>query len=1110
MTQLLCLLFSFSLFCQQIQTSPLPPLLRGNNTENKFLIGEKGFYPLYNYSTKEYRALPQNWAIIQDKRGVMYFGNNQGILEYDGVSWRMIKVNNESNIRSYAIDDKGKIFLGALGEFGYMSPDSLGNMRYVSLLPHVDKNDLDFSDIWCTQSAKDGIYFQSDNKIFRWDGKNMKVWNAEKSFHRIFYVNGHLFVREREVGLLEIEGDNLTLLKGGETFAEESVYAMIPFPGKIDNGTSSNILLCTKKKGLYILKPSLKNTYEGASFVLESFPTQVDPFLLENLSYHLLKTEVGYSVATVTKGAVIIDAEGNLVSFLNKDIGLQDETIYSQYVDASGNLWLATSNGISRVAIKSPVTHFTDKNGPGGTVQSIIRHNNTLYVTTVQGVYSLNPGNVINGNALSPASFEKIPSINEECWDLYSFKSGNYSTLLAASNGSIYSIDAQKRISPLFPYGPWVLHCSNFDSSRIFLGLNNGFASIYWNGTKWIDEGSILEIKESVRSINEDKDGNVWLGHDNGTIKVSFKNHQHAARKNNDTQSYRYVKYSSSAGLPDGSVELEDVNGEILFFTAKGIYSMKDEKFSPDTAFGSQFSDGTHQVYRVAVDNQSGKIWMETYYTEKNKFEFGFLKKNKNGGYDWITNPFLTYSDEIIHVIFHDGNGITWFGGAAGLFRYDANEDVNESQPFTSIIRKVTIGKDSTIFNGTSFDSSKITSLLQNQLLKYELPFANNSIIFEFSALDFINEGAEQFQYFLEGFDKEWSNFKHETKAVYTNLPEGSYSFHVKAKNVFNKESSEAIYEFVILPPWYRTWWAYVLYVLSSIGFIWGVVTYFSHGLKRIIRERTAEVVKQKEEIEYKNRNITDSINYAKRIQEAILPQYEIMRSRFPESFILYKPKDIVAGDFYWFAEKDRKFIIAACDCTGHGVPGAFMSLIGYSLLNEVLLEKSFSDPAAALDSMKKGIVKSLGQTGQSGEQKDGMDMSLVSLEVSLVGKKINHKLCYAGANNSLYLIRKGELIELTADKMPIGIYLGIDKPFTNKEMLLEPGDTFYLFTDGYADQFGGDKGKKLTKKRFKEILLSLQKENLGDQKNILENSLNEWAGTEQQVDDILVIGIRI
>lgn len=1075
-------------------------------------VGENGFYPIYNYSTKTYKAVPQNWAITQDKRGVMYFGNNQGVLEYDGVSWRRMKVNNETNIRSLAIDEKGKIFVGAFGEFGYLEPDSSGNMRYVSLTGYLNDGDKDFTDVWCTIAAKDGVYFQADNKIFRWDGKKIKTWSAEKSFHRSFKIYDRIFVREREVGLLEISGDNLSLVKGGEAFAEESVYAMIPFPGGNTESSEKNILISTKSKGLFIMKLALNEdpSSSAPSFVLEKFTTQVDPFILENFSYHILKTDAGYSVASVTKGCVIIDSHGNLVSLLNKFVGLQDEIIYSQFVDASGNLWLALSNGISRISINSPITYFSDKNGLGGTVQKVIRHEGTIYATTALGVYYLRPGSVLNGNEIFPSGFEKIASINEECWDLLSFRRGNHSSLLVAANKNIYSVDGQKRVASVFPYGPWALHLSKFDSSRVYLGLDNGFASIYWDGIKWKDEGMILEIKESVRSLSEDEEGNVWLGHTTGTIKLSFKNAGKGVRKNNDTQSYSYQKFDNSAGLPKGVVHAQNVNGNMLFGTTKGIFKFSDGKFVPDKSMGSRFTDGGFEIHRISYEENTGKIWVEAYMTETNKFEFGFLKKEADGKYSWNITSFLPYSDDVIHSIFHDTNGITWFGGAAGLFRYNSNITTNEDRPYNTIIRRVTIGKDSTIFNGTFYDSDKISSLEQNATLKSVLPFENNSVIFEFSALDYVNEGAELYQYFLEGFDKGWSNWKNETKAVYTNLPEGSYFFRVKAKNIFNKESNEAVYEFTIQPPWYRTWWAYVLYFLSSIAFIWGVVTYSSRGLKRIIIERTAEIVKQKEEIEYKNRNITDSINYAKRIQEAILPHYEVMRSRFPESFILYKPKDIVAGDFYWFAEKDRKFMVAACDCTGHGVPGAFMSLIGYSLLNEVILEKALTTPSHALDAMKKGIIKSLGQTGQEGEQKDGMDMALVSLDVTLENSKVIHKLTYAGANNSLYLIRKGELIELNADKMPIGIYHGQDRPFTNKELILESGDTFYLFTDGYADQFGGEQGKKLTKKRFKDVLIHIQEQNMKSQKATLEKTLSNWAGEQQQVDDVLVIGMRI
>lgn len=1070
--------------------------------EGKIIIGEKGYYPYTNYSSKVYKAAPQNWAILQDKRGVLYVGNNEGILEYDGTNWRLIKVANETNVRSLAMDDNGKIYAGAYAEFGYLEPDARGNISYVSLIPKLPKEERDFGDVWYIISAKDGIYFQSSNKIFRWDGKNFKVWNAEASFHRIYYAGERLWVRQRNVGLMELRNDQLVLVRGGGVFAQEGIAGMIPLAVK----PLYNVLVCTVTKGLYILKEMSASS--GTDIAIERFQTEIDPFFFQNIGYYILKVNGMYSVATVTKGIVNLDVQGKLMNFFNKNVGLPNNVVYHQMQDASGNLWVATDNGLSKISISSPITLFSDKNGLEGIVQSIVRHNNTMYAATSLGIYMLRPGYVLNGIEFFPASFEKVPSVNEFCWNILSFRNRDYSTLLCVSNNEIFTLDDQLRRKSILKSSPWITYQSLKDSSRVFIGLENGLASVYWNGIQWLEEPTIHEIKENIHSIVEGKDGTLWLGHTKGVIKLSFDNNEKNIRKN--TSNYSLIKYGTSAGLPQGIVEVENVNGELLFGTVKGIYRFVGEKFVLDSKISDALGTEERQIHRISPDPR-GNIWIETFFSHKKKFEFGFLKKEKNGNYSWNITPFLPYSDDVIHTIYHQSDEITWFGGAGGIFRYNPNEALLNHHPtYSSIIRKVTVGKDSVLFNGTFYDSSNISSFVQDASLKHILSYRNNSITFEFSALDFSNESLNQYRYFLEGFDSEWSHWKNETKAVYTNLPEGKYTFRVKAKNIFNQESIEATYEFSITPPWYRTWWAYVLYVFSSVSFIWGVVIYSSRGLKAIIRERTAEIVRQKEEIEDKNRNITDSINYAKRIQEAILPDYELMHSRFPESFILYRPKDIVAGDFYWFAEKDRKFIVAACDCTGHGVPGAFMSLIGYSLLNEVLLEKTFTNPANALDSLKHGIIKSLGQTGQEGEQKDGMDMSLVTLELELSGKKMNQKLNYAGANNPLYLIRKGALIELSADKMPIGIYLGVDKPFSNKEMLLEPGDTFYMFSDGYADQFGGEEGKKFTKKRFKDTLLSIQHEPMHRQKVILDDTMNKWLGKEQQIDDILIIGIRV
>ena len=290
-------------------------------------------------------------------------------------------------------------------------------------------------------------------------------------------------------------------------------------------------------------------------------------------------------------------------------------------------------------------------------------------------------------------------------------------------------------------------------------------------------------------------------------------------------------------------------------------------------------------------------------------------------------------------------------------------------------------------------------------------------------------------------------------------------------------------------------------------GFNLGAVDYItkpfneSELLSRVSTQVTLK--KSHDEISQNLKLITYSLDYAEKIQEAVLPLPELLDDVFPECFFLYKPKDIVSGDFYWINRIKNFVFIAAADCTGHGVPGAFMSMLGITLLNEVVTKSSLDNPDQILNSLRQKIKSSLNQTGELMEQKDGMDIAFCMINTE------DLHLQYAGAYNPLYIFRNNELIEFKGDRQPIGIHIK-ETDFTNHQIDLQKGDAIYIFSDGYYDQFGGDKNKKFNVKRFKQLLKDINQKPMKEQHNILSNSFEDWKGDNEQIDDVLVIGMRI
>lgn len=1131
---------------------------------------ERGEIIIRNYHQKEYKGSAQNFGIVQDKRGVMYFANNGGVLEYDGVSWRLIRLPDNSIVKSLAIDENGRIFVGALNELGYLAPDSSGYLSYFSLTKHVPDSARNFEFIWKVFSSNKGIFFQSSEFLFLWNGETMKHWKPESIIvsNGSYLINGKLYLCLLKKGLYILNGDDIVPVIDGEEFSDKPIADMVLME-------NDKILVATKNHGVYLItsdglsdnyssglnnKKNSEKFLNGKSFY-GVFSENTDHFLKEKAIFNVIKINDDlFAFGTQGDGLVIVHKDGYIVQNITKENGLQDNIIRFQFIDSHGNLWIALDNGIAKIEINSPITFFTDKSGIKGTVEAISRFNETLYVGTHSGIYYLSNKKNSNNENAPISKFVPVPGPSMECWDMITFKKGNFSALIAGLNDGVFEVKRDNSMSLISKCSPWTLFQSKKDPSRLYIGLDDGLMSVYYDNGKWINEGPIKGISELVFNIAEDEEGNLWLGtQKQGVIKLNFYMSEEFSELIGRKRIQRDIKifrYNTQDGLPEGDfIAIKEKKSPVLFGTDEGIFRFdkKNEHFFQDSIILKNINRQGRGIHRFNKDGK-GNLWMVNY--QGSEFEVGFAKFLSDSDIIWNSTPFVEISKGVIHSMYHDDRGITWLGGVDGLFKYDSNIEKDYTKTYNSLIRKVTLGEDSTIFKGTNFDDNGLVSLPQPVWFKNTLTHGNNSITFEFAAQSYENEAATLYTRYLEGFDKNWSEWKPETKAVYTNLHEGTYVFRVKAKNLYKTISTEANYEFTILPPWYRTIWAYILYVLLFFGILYAGIKMNirrleakNQELEIIVADRTKEVVRQKEVIEHKNRDIMDSINYAQGIQQAILPPDEKFKNYLPDSFILFMPRDVVSGDFYWMEVVENgsskpAVLFSVCDCTGHGVPGGFVSMVGQNGLRRAVNEQGLAKPAEILDSVSLIVEEAF----RKGKRKDGMDSivcSLIKSEKDNTGTILE----YSAANNPLYLVRKKEngllneivpvlrissielnkeehtiqeksiepdietdshyLFHLDPDKQPVGAY-DYRKPFSNHHFVLKQGDTIYLSSDGFRDQFGGSKGKKYMAKNFKQLLVSIQNQTMDEQQFFLQKNIQDWMGNEEQNDDICVIGVRV
>jgi len=662
-------------------------------------------------------------------------------------------------------------------------------------------------------------------------------------------------------------------------------------------------------------------------------------------------------------------------------------------------------------------------------------------------------------------------------------------------------------------------------ASRTFIPFSQKYPSVSSN---------ILNNRRVV-CITEDHNGDMWIGTDKGVLRFQ--------RKFEQITSYNKI-YQGSITVEIGFVFsiVHDKDNNIWIGTENGLncYAQNQDVFFRYNETGREMDLSSRLIYSLHVDSKN-RLWVGT--------ASGLNRYNPD------KENFTVYTEEsglpndLINAIIEDNNYCLWLSTNKGLSKFDIekreflNFDITEGlQSYEFNHSAASKSKDGEIFFGgisgfnsfypdklpknpyrpeiviTSFElidnkgSIHSYSNFNNHLRKVKF---NQSFTVRFAALDFTLPASNYFEYSLnlKSNQEQWIPIGNQNSVTFLNIPAGEYSLKIRGSNndrIWNTQGAEIT--IISVAPFWRTKFAFYFYILMAVSLVYFLIQLRTQTLRksnRVLRDRdiaAKEISRQKDMLSLRNKNIEDSLNYAQRIQKAMLTTPKQFRTILPNSFILHKPKDIVSGDFYWISEQDDKIFVAAADCTGHGVPGAFMSLISFELFRKIIKTQQIYRPDLILNTINDNFEEIFGNI-EDIAIRDGMDLSFCVLDKSM------EKLEFSGAFNPLYIVRDNRLIELKSDHFSIGADIGSDSPpkiFTNHSFDIQTGDMIYMFSDGYADQFGGPEGKKHKYRRFRHLLLNIHQLPLDKQRVIIDENIEEWRGNTEQVDDILVIGIRI
>ena len=1025
---------------------------------------QSGQFPSIIYGAEE--GLPQEdiYSIFQDKTGYMWFGTCSGAIRYNGREMKMIGNSQElteNTIRAIDQDSSGYIYLASSKGISVVKSDTIVKQLF------PDKS---FYDIFIDHS--DNKWFIGDDGVII-----LKSDGTQQSLNK-------------EFSLLPSAVNNIVedVTTGNKYIStEKGIFCYSPLSNKLVQRTGEECYFIfidvhghawvSTKDGLFV--GPLRDIDSG------SFGKSA-----KNLNAALnLDNDIIKDIRTDKTGSVWLIFDTKIVQMTSNDrwatvydhqTGLKNNKILSALFDREDNLWIGFFGGLQRLSYTRGIRSFfpVDVNSYIYSIQQT--DDGRIWVASNNGIFYFDK-KLVNFSAGLDKHHEEFVGHNEK----YVMGTLPNKDLLFACGEGMYEAD---------PKSLKVIRNRMFDN--VLLSLESLFIS---------SKGELVFLT----GIN----GIVYYmsGFNSPVIKIEDD-------------------------FSDNISQLIEINGRILGGNSDGIVELKDGKFTQIGTTGYKIwslckSDSTIWVgtdyglkqiinndfqnfLPISIDentvvksiipaNNKSYLWLGTNHG------FAYFNKNTKRTEFFIDSKDGLAGDEITpNGLFLDRNDLLWIGTYHGVSNFYLKAVSSVTYPPTCFIEKA-------LLNGNEI------SLKPGQVFRYN----QNNFLFEICAISFTDEKSIEFEFYIRGTGNKYSAYNKgkEYKAYYNNLPPGKYEFIYKARGKNNVQSYSQKYVFAIKPAWFNTWLFRIIVFIIVILLIYALykarvktIELQKKKLEEQVRQRTHELEianieiqgqrdmarSQRDRISEQNKEITDSIYYAERIQRSMLPPVITLDAVLPEHFVLFKPKNIVSGDFYWAFEKGDRIFISAVDCTGHGVPGALMSMLGISFLNEIVVKSQDLYPNDILNNLRDSIIRSLKQAGHEGESRDGMDVSMVSFD------KAQTTINFAGANNPLYFIRNGQLEEIKGDKMPVGFYERMT-PFTPHSFNIQKGDIYYIFSDGYADQFGGPKSKKFMYANFKKLLLTLQDKSMLEQGVILDQTIKEWQGKIEQIDDIVVIGLR-